>query len=55
MTIKDDVINIRVSREFKQKIVNAIRNRADYTITRVLTEGAELVIKKLTKENDKGN
>jgi DNA-binding LacI/PurR family transcriptional regulator len=43
---KNAVINIRVSEEFKKRIVEAIRD-TDYTITRVLVEGAKQIIKKL--------
>jgi len=50
---KDTVINIRVSREFKERIARAIRNRSDYTITRVLIEGAEYILRKLARDNDK--
>lgn len=48
--MKDKVINVRVSKEFKQEIADAIKDRQGYTITRVLLEGAKIIVDKLNKE-----
>lgn len=54
MKLRDAIINIRVPKDFKARIVDTIRGRGDYTITRVLVEGAEYVLGKLESKGKNG-